>query len=178
MSFSFMSFIQLLHFGWSILQQTITKHLEKKLNGNYTRMKQNTRLLRLVQAMSRHTCWTHIAFSESKSSRVTWPNIAFSEPSPAGHESWLVTNLPLPKNSHYKKRPCVKSCLVWGCNKYPYTKMLCAVLNKILEAAPDKIVTVWQLTSHFTNYPNWHCWRSKERTHKWHSPMDSYTWIH
>ena len=52
------------------------------------------------------------------------------------------------------------------------------------EAASHKTAAVWPLTSHLTNHPsktNRTCWALLEkqgRTHKWRSPVDSYTWTH
>ena len=75
------------------------------------------------------------------------------------------------------------------------TKHLNGKLNwnciRMLHAVPDsstqKTANVWPLTPphtppHLANHPsNKTCWallKKQGRTHKWHSPMDSYTWTH
>ena len=52
--------------------------------------------------------------------------------------------------------------------------------EQILGAAPYRRAVLWPFTSHLTNHPSKRskiCWVIIW-THKWHSPMDSYTWTY
>ena len=61
--------------------------------------------------------------------------------------------------------------------------MLCAILNKPLKQHPTKQQLYGHPTSHLTNHQvktktDGVLLEKKRWTHKWHSFMDSYTWIH
>ena len=68
--------------------------------------KYRTRPSGLVQTMSRHTCQTFSALSESKSSQVIWLILH-----PEGHESKLMIDISPPLNLHYEKY--LASTSVW-----------------------------------------------------------------
>ena len=87
------------------------------------------------------------------------------------------TNLPL-LHSEISMRVDMKGLV------YELHKNAACFFEQILEAAPQKTVTIWLFTSHLINYlskTSKTCWallKKQGQTHKWHSLMGYYTWTY